>query len=174
MTTKPVPVHAIGDEQRIAATLDNAVEDALRRTPPFPVYVASCMHHRGMWRHLRRLWASHNIHITSHWIDVGDDHVKASPLALAGGWIENLRDIERSKVLVCFGEGKDPLRGALVEAGIAMGQHKPVIIVDRDVPDSHSPRWGSWQYHPLVMYRATVDDALTAIRALRGDNVSQS
>ena len=160
---KPVPVHTIGDP--IEHEMARAVEDALRPPRLFPLYVASRMDHRGMWKHLRREWRAEGIAIVSSWIDVNDNHESQSPLAFSGAWIGNVREITEAKALLCFGEGKDVLRGALVEAGVAIGQHKPVIIVDSEVPaDGRHPRWGSWQYHPLVHYASSLEKALLVLK----------
>jgi len=161
-----IPVLAIGDKalEDIDRTLENAVEEATRAPRRFPVYVASTMHHRGMWKHYRRLWASQGVRIVSSWIDCGDDHDRQSPLHYGGAWISNVREITEAKALLCFGSGKDILRGALVEAGVAIGQHKPVIIIDVVDPIPGHPRWGTWQYHPLVHYAASPEDALSILR----------
>ena len=163
--TEKVPVHAIGD--KIDAALETAVEDAIRPVRRFPVYVASTISHAGMWKDLRRKWKAANIDIVSTWIDKIDPvhgDSKVSPLRFAGEWIENYREVSVAKAVVCFVEERDNLRGALIETGIAMGQHKPVIIVG---PMEHKS-WGSWQYHPLVTYAASLTFAKNVIETWMG------
>lgn len=166
-----VPVHAIGDAAVAAvdAAVNNAVESVIDPVPirRYPVYVASKIDHFGMWREYRRKWKARNIDIVSSWIDKidpvhGDAHV--TPLRFAGEWIENYREVTAAKAVIAYGAPGDVLRGALIEVGIAMGQHKPIIIVGPE----DLPSWGSWQYHPLVTYARTLDYARTVIETWLG------
>lgn len=109
------------------------------------VYVGSILQHADMWKELRELWAP-EIEITSRWIDfpnikAGDRH--ATILQFQKGWIENLEDIRNSNAMICYGEPTETLRGALVEAGMALGLGKPVLCV------GNNSFFGSWQYHSL-------------------------
>lgn len=175
MTETNVPVHAVGDaDPASVAAVDRAVNNAIEReidpvsTLRYPIYVASKIEHFGMWKELRRKWKPHNIDIVSTWIDkidpaTGDKH--KHPLHLAADWIENIRDLTACKTVVCYAEETTQmLRGALVEVGVAIGQHKPVIIVG----DPDLACWGSWQYHPLVTYARTLDGARNVIDVMRG------
>jgi hypothetical protein len=45
---------------------------------------------------------------------------------------------------VVFAEGDDHLRGALIEAGVAIALHKTVIVVGQH------PDYGTWQWHSSV------------------------
>lgn len=142
-----IPVHVVGDPDPLERGLANVVaEQATAIRFQYPVYVASTMNHRMLLRGVRRSWRPHNLVIISSWIDEGDNHDDCTPLQFAGKWITNYREVSEAKALVVYVEKRDVLRGALVEAGIALGQHKPVILVG----DPHHPSFGSWQYHPLT------------------------
>lgn len=176
--SKSVPVLAVGDEPKTAtevqrqvdAALETAVEDAVRPATRFPVYVASRVNHAGMWKDLRRKWRAQDVQIVSTWIDsasLGREE-GYTPLFLSGEWIQNYRDVQTAKAVVCYVETRDnDLRGALVEAGIAMGMHKPVLIVG----DLDHRSWGSWQYHPLVSACRDLESALTVLHTWMGRRV---
>lgn len=164
-TLHPIPVISIGDD--IDLMVKEGIAEAIAPRNPFPVYVASTIFHIGMWKDLRRKWRPQGVQITSTWIDKidpvhGDSNV--TPLAFAGHWIENYREITAAKAVLIYATGKDLLRGALIEAGIAMGQHKAVICVG----DIDHPGWSSWQYHPLVHFAHTPDAALQVLRVWSG------
>lgn len=150
----------------IDRALENAIEEAVRVPPLFPVYVASHVRHAGLIKDRRRAWRGQGITVTSHWIDapgLGNEH-NLTPLYLAGQWIENYHDVAASKALLVYAEKNDVMRGALIEAGIAMGMHRPVVIVG---PLDH-PSWGSWQYHPLVHYCLNLEAALHVLLVWAG------
>lgn len=170
-----VPVHAVGDPETAGRQLaEQLIEEAIAAAPTsvrparrFPLYVASTINHHGMWKDIRRKWKANNIDIVSTWIDKidpvhGDRHV--TPLRFAGEWIENYREVTAAKAVLCFADPRDNLRGALIEIGIAMGQHKPIIICGTQ----DHPSWGSWQYHPLVSYAAELSRARHIIEVWMG------
>lgn len=149
----------------IDALIEDAVTEATAPRHPFPLYVASKMDHRGLFKDLRRKWRAQGVQIVSSWIDAGPNHDRLTPLAYAGAWIDNYREITAAKAVLCYGEARDgPLRGALVEAGIAMGQHKPVVIVG---PIDFTS-WGTWQYHPLVHFCINLEASLHVLRVWSG------
>ena len=100
-----------------------------------------------MWPNLRD--EQHYL-ITSSWIDeagVGETD------SLSELWERIGKEIARSSRLLLYAESDDfPLKGALIEAGLALGMGKPVIVCLPNVeldPLSCRPI-GSWINHPLV------------------------
>lgn len=111
------------------------------------IYVASRVLHGGIWRDYRA-----NGHpIISTWIDEAGEGQTADMGEL---WTRIVDEIRRSTclVLVVHGIGDLPLKGALVEAGIALALGKPVHVcvyrIDLE-PRSFRPI-GSWVNHPNV------------------------
>jgi hypothetical protein len=109
------------------------------------------------WRRLRDVdgWK-----ITSTWIDeagVGE----TADLGLL--WVRVKAEISRSERLVLYVEPEDfPLKGALVEVGIALAHRIPIRVVAPGValdPVSFRPL-GSWVRHPSVILCDTMDEAL--------------
>jgi hypothetical protein len=122
-------------------------------------YVASraSVPERGaMWRRFR----SEGVQVTSSWID---EDGEGQTQSLEGLWSRIHAEIEKADALVLYAEADDfPLKGALVEAGIALGMGKDVIVCLPDVTlEQRSFRpIGSWIAHPLV---TRVDNVLVAL-----------
>ncbi len=130
------------------------------------VYVASraSVAARGaMWRALRGQGAN----IVSSWIDEDGEGATACMSEL---WARIEREIRASTRLVLYVEPGDfPLKGALVEVGMALGMGKPVRVIGPGLalePRSMRPL-GSWAAHPLVTLQAGlgVDAGEHAVRA---------
>jgi hypothetical protein len=107
-----------------------------------------------MWKKLRAEGAN----IISTWIDESEP---GATISFEGLWIRIESEIRGCDRLVLFvGEGDFPLKGALVEVGMALGMGKPVFVVT-DIP--LSPRdfkpLGSWAMHPLVTLWSDVREA---------------
>jgi nucleoside 2-deoxyribosyltransferase len=121
-----------------------------------------------MWQRLRASsWSHHQF--TARWIDVpevniqnpyADEHERQwDPDVLREHWIMDAIDVTGSDAVVCY-QGVEPLRGALVEAGMAIALGIPVIAVG-DVYVL-----GSWVYHPTVRLVPVLSDALKALDAM--------
>lgn len=128
-----------------------------------PVYVASraSVSARGrMWRNLR----SQGVPITSSWIDEDGEGQTAD---LSDLWKRITNEIRAADYLILYAEADDfPLKGAFIEAGIALGMGKQVIVCLPNVeldPRSCRPI-GSWINHPLV---SRCDDLNKAIDNFR-------
>lgn len=110
-----------------------------------------------MWQALR----ASGVHITSSWIDEAAPGASAS---LPDLWQRIEQEIRASERLVLYVEADDfPLKGALIETGIAIGAGVPVYVVAPGVelePRSMRPL-GSWALHPLVKFAASLNEALT-------------
>lgn len=122
------------------------------------IYVASraSVPERGqMWRELRR----QGINIISSWIDEDGQGETGDFGEL---WKRITNEISKSDALVLFAEASDfPLKGAFIEAGIALGMGLPVIVcLPGIVLDEGYRPIGSWINHPLV---SRVDDIESAI-----------
>lgn len=115
------------------------------------VYVASKLHHAPMWRSLRDAWRPHVV-INSRWIDTTDGEPDTHDNA-PNFWKIDIEDVRNADFLICFGNREDVLRGALYEAGIAVGLYIPVLCV------GDSPSFGTWQYGPGVIRYDVLDKA---------------
>jgi len=98
----------------------------------------------ALWRKLRADgWA-----IASTWIDEAGE---GETQCFAELWGRVEREIRASDGLVLYAEREDfPLKGALVEVGMALGMGKPVAVVLPGPPflEPRSLRpLGSWLYH---------------------------
>lgn len=125
------------------------------------VYTASKLHHAPKWRSLIEAWPE--VTFTAHWplIDVCEMAQSDQDIALCvQGWIINFDDISNSDVVMVYAEPKDHLRGALVEAGMAIPMGKKVIVVGEHTD------YGTWRYHPSVLWAADLDEARTLISSL--------
>lgn len=148
---------------------DIAEQQPLYATPPEPVaisrgkgiYVASraSLGERGaMWRALRA--AGHPI--VSTWIDEDGPGETADFRDL---WQRIEQEVTGAERLVAYLEPGDfPVRGVLIEIGMALAAGVPVFIVAPGV-DLHGRSFrplGSWIRHPLVSFCETVEDAILA------------
>lgn len=75
-------------------------------------------------------------------------------------WLQDQEDVESADVVLLYETGGRVLKGALVEAGMAIAKGIPVIVVG----DEKSV--GNWVYHPGVTLVATLDDALKLLDSM--------
>lgn len=102
----------------------------------------------AMWKALRKSGAS----IVSTWIDEADAGVTSDFSEL---WYRIECEIRSADRLVLYVEiGDFPLKGALVEVGMALAMGKPVFIVapNIDLDDRDFKPLGSWAKHPNVSF----------------------
>lgn len=118
-------------------------------------YTASKMGHRQKWLALRR---DTRVEWTAHWPDID---VEDTPDNSAWFWRIDHNNIAISDFVLVYAKESDALRGALVEAGIALGMGKTVIVVG----EHHC--YGTWQYHPTVIRTPTLDSAINLMLLLR-------
>lgn len=127
-----------------------------------PIYVASraSVPERGaMWRRFR----SEGFRIVSSWIDEDGEGQSES---LTDLWQRISDEVAQAYGVVLYAESDDfPLKGALIEVGIAIGLNKPIVVCIPNVTlDERSCRpIGSWIKHPLVSRNDDVQSALLAI-----------
>jgi nucleoside 2-deoxyribosyltransferase len=115
------------------------------------IYMASKMHHAEEWRDL---YSRKNIHVVSRWPFL-EPFVEPSPGNAVKFWEDDLADIARCDALVLYGQSTEKLRGALVEAGIALALGKLVMVI------GEHDDYGTWRYHPRVMNYETLEGALS-------------
>jgi hypothetical protein len=132
-------------------------------------YVASraSLPERGaMWRGFR----ARGVQITSSWIDEDGDGETEDFTEL---WDRIEHEIALADVLVLYAETDDfPLKGALIEAGIALGLGKAVTVClpDVELQERTFRPIGSWVAHPLVERNDNIEDVLLESRCLAHRN----
>lgn len=121
------------------------------------VYGASRVKHAAMWKALRDAGEP----IISSWIDeAGEGETKS----LSELWERIEREVKSATLLVLYVEENDfPLKGALIEAGMAIAFGVPVFVVlggDFELETRTLRPLGSWAQHPLVEFKDSVVEAL--------------
>jgi hypothetical protein len=124
--------------------MNGDIRDICIRTSP-AVYLATKIKHAAKFRELREEWGTEGVRIISRWLDQAIHEDVATPEEFSIFWRVDVEDVEISDALVIYGEAGDELRGALVEAGVAIAKGLLVIVV------GDSPSFGSWQFHPTVV-----------------------
>jgi hypothetical protein len=126
--------------------------------PTSGIYVASrasIPERSAMWRERRALgW-----NIISTWIDEAGEGETESFEDL---WGRIAKEVKSCDYFILYAEKDDfPLKGALVETGMALAYGKPIIVVLNFELEGRTYRpIGSWITHPLVHIVATVQEAL--------------
>ena len=129
------------------------------------VYTASKLKEGPRWRRLAEEWPE--IDIVARWpfLHVTADGAPGWPddCAAHGSvfWQHDNEDVALSDVVLVFANRPDDvLRGALVEAGMAIALGKVVIVV------GDNPGYGSWQYHQQVKRVPTLEAARSLLRLM--------
>lgn len=117
------------------------------------IYFASKLSHAPLVLALRNTHPE--IHFTQRW-DLMAGQIEDSPAGAPKFWQDDYDDIWRSDAVLIWGKPEDKLRGALVEAGIAIGMKKLVIAA------GEHPDFGTWQYHPRVWRKFDLEAGLIA------------
>lgn len=130
---------------------------------PTTIYGASDTKLAPQWLELRNMpgWkerqASGEINWSARWLNMLDS-TTITPMNSKLFWEFDLEDVASSDVVMVWAPSLDfSLRGALVEAGFALGRGIPVLAVG---PADH-PGFGTWQYHPSVFRCISLDEALS-------------
>jgi nucleoside 2-deoxyribosyltransferase len=113
------------------------------------VYFASKLQHASMWNNLK----DPRIHAHARWLKHIEYGTKETSSNARIFWEEDLEDIASSDFVVVYAEEGEHLRGALVEAGMAIALKIPVILIG-DHPD-----YGTWQHHRNVVKFDTLEEA---------------
>lgn len=111
-----------------------------------------------MWIQLR----AQGWNIISTWIDEAGPGQTDDMMEL---WLRIHKEIVQSAGVVLYAELNDfPLKGAYVEAGLALGMGKPVGIVMPEASKEVVHRlMGSWTRHPMVTVWPNVRSAMKII-----------
>lgn len=106
------------------------------------VYTASTLHYSKFWQTLAADPDWSFVRWTATWPteQISED---ATDKENRDAWIMNIAQIKFSDFLVLYAKPSDRLRGALIEAGVALGTGLPVLAVG--VPDDHT-----WMHFPSV------------------------
>ncbi len=123
------------------------------------VYTASQLKHAAKWRDLCA--GNSRVYFHARWlkhISVGtpDTAEFASEF-----WLQDEQDVKDSDAVLIYAEQGDRLRGALVEAGMAIAYRVPVILA------GEHPDFGTWQHHPGVTCVDDLDSALTYLESIK-------
>ncbi len=120
------------------------------------VYTASKTRHAQVWRDVR---AAGQVDVVSTWIDEAEQGQTANMAEL---WARCLREVRSADALILYRPIRgEHLKGALVEAGIALGSHKPVYFVG-------DPERYSFLNHPFVVRPASIAEAVNLILLAHG------
>jgi len=110
---------------------------------------ASVPERSAMWRKLRD---DEGWRIVSTWIDEAGEGETADQGEL---WTRIHAEISACDGLILYAEPGDfPLKGSLVEVGVAIGMNKPVVLVLSDwsaFEEKGCRPLGSWMRHPYCM-----------------------
>jgi hypothetical protein len=118
-----------------------------------------------MWKAFR----ASGWNITSTWIDEAGEGETSDFTEL---WARITREIRAAAGVILYAERADfPLKGALVECGIAIGMGKPVYVVlpDVNLEGRTLKPIGSWVKHGLVKRAVTCEQAYAAIKGTSHD-----
>lgn len=125
------------------------------------VYLASKLHHAEMLRDIAAyLTTNRHYEITSSWLWQIETLEDSCPGQCKAGWVADVLEVQKSDYFVLYAERQDNPRGALVEAGVALGLGYPVILVGENVA------FGTWQFHPLVHRTKKLEGAWNIIDQL--------
>lgn len=117
---------------------------------------ASIPERAALWRAYRK----RGVMITSTWIDEAGENQTDD---LSELWARIVGEVSRADRVVLYAEADDfPLKGALIEVGIALGLGRPITVCLPGVelhPRSCRPI-GSWIHHPMVARCDNIDQAM--------------
>lgn len=115
------------------------------------------------WRKLRDV---DGYLIVSSWIDVVTQPLNADDTKpLHAIWENITQEVTTAERVIVYAEPDDfPLKGTLVEVGMALAVGTPIYLVlpGVDIEANTFRPIGSWINHPLVKIVATMDEALSS------------
>ena len=115
------------------------------------VYTASKLDKAPLWLRLIEEWDE--IEFVARWPRLHVGTTPDAPCYAKVFWQHDLEDVSESDIVLVYSEPHDKLRGALVEAGMALALQKPVIVVGEHLD------YGTWQFHPLVYKVPDLEEA---------------
>ncbi len=116
------------------------------------VYPASKLRHGPMWRELDD--RTPNVQFHARWLKHNKIGTPDLPNEATQFWMQDVQDIKDADCVFVYAEPDDHLRGALVEAGIAIALGVPVYTIGKH------PDYGTWQHHPNVHKVSSIEDAI--------------
>lgn len=123
---------------------------------------ASLPERSAAWRHLRDV---DGYLIVSSWIDVVTQPLNADDTKpLHAIWENITQEVTTAERVIVYAEPDDfPLKGTLVEVGMALAVGTPIYLVlpGVDIEAETFRPIGSWINHPLVKLVGSMDDALS-------------
>lgn len=119
------------------------------------IYGASRLKHSSMWLELKK--TEPDINWTAHWPSIVGK-IPDTPEYATAFWIVDYNDIVAADAVIVYAELNDPLRGAIFEAGLAIGMGKRVCVIG-SVPD-----YGSWQFSERVLRSTNMAQAIWMLR----------
>lgn len=115
------------------------------------VYTASKLSTAAFWRDLQKRW--NHVIFHARWLrhnEIGTpDELEFAPRF----WKEDELDVMHADAVLVYAREGEHLRGALVEAGMAIAYGVSVIVVGKH------PDYGTWQHHPMVTRMDTIESA---------------
>lgn len=123
------------------------------------VYTASKLKHAPMWRELCA--STPHLQFHARWLKHNSLGTPDTPEHAVEFWLQDEQDVRDADAVLVMAEGDDHLRGALVEAGMAIAYGVPVIVVG-----THAD-YGTWQHHPGVTRMDDLASALLYLRSLK-------
>ena len=126
------------------------------------VYTASKLTTASEWRDLERSWP--HVFFHARWLKhnlVGTPDLQQFAEKF---WLEDEQDVRSADAVLVWGRSGEHLRGALVEAGMAIAFGVPVIVVG-----AH-PDYGTWQYHKGVFRCEDIVSAGMYLQQLDSEN----
>jgi nucleoside 2-deoxyribosyltransferase len=123
------------------------------------VYTASKLKHAAMWRDL----CASTPHLQAHarWLKHSTLGTPDTPEHAVEFWLQDEQDVKDADAVLVFATGDDHLRGALVEAGMAIAYGVPVIVIGKHAD------YGTWQHHPGVTRMDDLASALLYLKSLK-------
>lgn len=130
------------------------------------VYIASKTQYAGQFLDYRAAWQREGLDLHCRWFQEvlngeaqGRSEKDLTPEECRKIWFDDAEDIASSDFLIIYGSALDRLRGAFVEAGMALALGIPVIVVG-------ATDFGTWIHHPLCERVANFEEAKVLIKSL--------
>lgn len=115
------------------------------------VYGASKLSNAPLWRDLHAKWP--HVYFHARWLKHNEIGTPGLQEYAGRFWLEDESDVRHADALLIYAQEGEHLRGALVEAGMAIAFKIPVIVVGKH------PDYGTWQHHPNVKRVDTLEAA---------------
>lgn len=121
------------------------------------VYTASKLTTAEVWKYLHQEWP--DVYFHARWLKHMELKTPNTHAHAADFWLQDEEDVRSADAVLVYGREGEKLRGALVEAGMAIALNIPVVVV------GEHPDYSTWQYHPGV---TRVPDLVSAKIYLEG------